>query len=46
MARYRKLEVLTTIKETGIVPVFYSDLDTAKAVATACWKGKKSSAAT
>ena len=39
MARYRKLEVLTTIKETGIVPVFYSDLDTAKAVATACWKG-------
>ncbi len=39
MARYRKLEVLTTIKDTGIVPVFYSDLDTAKAVATACWKG-------
>ncbi len=40
MAKYSKLEVLSTMKETGIVPVFYhKDLETAKNVLRACYDG-------
>lgn len=40
MARYSKLETLTSMKQTGIVPVFFnSDLQTAKAVVKACYEG-------
>lgn len=40
MAKYSKLEVLQTMKETGIVPVFYnSDLETSKKVLKACYEG-------
>ena len=40
MAKYSKLQTLTTIKETGIVPVFFSsDLETAKKVVKACYDG-------
>lgn len=40
MAKYSKLEVLTTMKETGMVPVFYSPcIETAKNVLKACYDG-------
>ena len=40
MAQYSKLEVLTAIKESGIVPVFYhSDPAVAKQVLKACYDG-------
>lgn len=40
MAKYNKLQVLTAISETGMVPVFYSsDLQTAKNVVKACYDG-------
>lgn len=40
MAKFTKLQTLSAIKETGIVPVFYnSDADTAKNVAKACHQG-------
>ena len=40
MAKYSKLETLSTMKETGIVPVFYhTDLETAKNVVRACYEG-------
>ena len=40
MAQFTRLEVLNTIIDTGLVPVFYdSDLDTAIGVARACAQG-------
>ena len=38
--KFNKLEVLTVMKSTGIVPVFYhSDMETAKNVLKACYNG-------
>ena len=40
MAKYDKMAVLSAMKETGIVPVFYhKDLETAKNVVKACYEG-------
>jgi len=40
MARYTRLQVLNTILETGLVPVFYDpDVEVAKKVARACLEG-------
>lgn len=40
MAKYDKLQVLQTIRETGIVPVFYhKDAETARKVVKACYDG-------
>ena len=40
MAKYDKIQVITTMKETGMVPVFYhSDPETAKKVLKACYDG-------
>jgi 2-dehydro-3-deoxyphosphogluconate aldolase/(4S)-4-hydroxy-2-oxoglutarate aldolase len=40
MAKYSKLQTLAAIKETGMVPVFYSgDLEIAKNVIKACYEG-------
>lgn len=40
MARYSKLEVLQTMKETGLVPVFYhNDPQVARQVLKACYEG-------
>lgn len=40
MAKYTKMEVLSAMKETGMVPVFYNgDIETAQAVVKACYKG-------
>ena len=40
MAKFTKLQTLSAIKETGIVPVFYNaDADIAKNVAKACHEG-------
>ena len=40
MAKYNKLQVLATMKETGMVPVFYhADIETAKNVLKACYDG-------
>ena len=40
MAKYSKLEVLTTMEATGMVPVFYSPcIETAKNVLKACYDG-------
>lgn len=40
MAKYSKTEVLSAMKETGMVPVFYNgDVETAKAVVKACYEG-------
>lgn len=40
MARFDKLQVLTKMKETGMIPVFYhSDIEVAKQVVLACYKG-------
>jgi 2-dehydro-3-deoxyphosphogluconate aldolase/(4S)-4-hydroxy-2-oxoglutarate aldolase len=38
--KFNKIKVLTAMQETGMVPVFYhSDLETAKNVLKACYKG-------
>lgn len=40
MARFTKIAVLTAIKQTGMVPVFYhADLEVAKQVVKACYEG-------
>ncbi|KAA6329930.1 KHG/KDPG aldolase, partial [termite gut metagenome] len=40
MARFNKIQVITTLIETGLVPVFYHEnLEVAKAVVEACYKG-------
>ncbi len=40
MAKYNKIQVISTMKETGMVPVFYhSDIETAKQVVKACYEG-------
>ena len=40
MAKYDKIQVLTAIRETGIVPVFYNgDLEVSKNVLKACYEG-------
>ena len=40
MAKYNKLQVLTAMKETGIVPVFYNaDPEVSKNVVRACYEG-------
>ena len=40
MARHSRLEVLTAMKRTGLVPVFYnSDFETAKSIVAACADG-------
>ena len=40
MAKYNKLQVIATMKETGMVPVFYhADIETAKNVLKACYDG-------
>lgn len=40
MAKYDKIQVLTAIRETGIVPVFYNgDLEISKNVLKACYEG-------
>ncbi|MDF9799282.1 2-dehydro-3-deoxyphosphogluconate aldolase/(4S)-4-hydroxy-2-oxoglutarate aldolase [Catalinimonas alkaloidigena] len=40
MAQFTRIEVALTMKETGIVPVFYhSDLEVCKQVAKACYEG-------
>ena len=40
MAKYSKLQVIATMKETGMVPVFYnSDVETSKQVLRACYEG-------
>ena len=40
MAKYSKLQVIATMKETGMVPVFYhADPETARQVLKACYDG-------
>lgn len=40
MAKFDKIQVLSKMKETGMVPVFYhSDVEVAKQVILACYKG-------
>lgn len=40
MAKYDKIQVLTAIRETGIVPVFYNgDIEISKNVQKACYEG-------
>ena len=40
MAKYNKIQVIQTMKETGVVPVFYhGDVETAKQVVKACYEG-------
>ncbi len=40
MARYKRLETLSLMKEIGVVPVFYNgDLEAAKQIASACADG-------
>lgn len=40
MAKYNKLDVLNTIRESGMVPVFYhQDVEVAKKVVKACYDG-------
>ncbi len=40
MARFSRIEVVTKMKETGIVPVFYhGDIEVCKKVAEACYRG-------
>ena len=40
MAKYNKIQVISTMKETGMIPVFYhSDLEIAKNVVKACYEG-------
>jgi 2-dehydro-3-deoxyphosphogluconate aldolase / (4S)-4-hydroxy-2-oxoglutarate aldolase len=38
--KFNKIQVLTTMKETGMIPVFYhSDIEVAKSVVKACYAG-------
>jgi len=40
MAKYNKIQVISTMKETGMVPVFYhKDIEIAKNVIKACYEG-------
>ena len=40
MAKYTKLQVIQTMKETGMVPVFYNaDIETSRRVLKACYDG-------
>ena len=40
MARFNKIQVLSAMQSTGMVPVFYhSDVETAKQVVKACYEG-------
>jgi len=40
MARFNKLQVLTAMSETGMIPVYYNkDIEIAKQVAKACYEG-------
>ena len=40
MARYKRLDTLTTMKQIGLIPVFYNpDAETAKQIACACADG-------
>ena len=40
MARFNKIQVLSVMKSTGMVPVFYhNDVETAKQVVKACYEG-------
>ncbi len=40
MAKYNKIQVISTMKETGMIPVFYhSDVEVAKQVVKACFEG-------
>ncbi len=40
MAKYTKLQVISTMKETGMVPVFYHpDIEIAKNILRACYEG-------
>ena len=40
MAKFSKLQVIATMKETGMVPVFYhADPETARQVLKACYDG-------
>lgn len=40
MARFTKIEVLTAMQQTGMVPVFYNaDLEIAKQIVKACYEG-------
>lgn len=40
MAKYSKIQVIQTMKDTGMVPVFYhNDVETAKHVLKACYEG-------
>ena len=40
MAKYNKLQVLTAMEQTGMVPVFYNaDIEVAKKVLKACYEG-------
>nr|WP_221410116.1 hypothetical protein [Ornithobacterium rhinotracheale] len=40
MAKFSKIETLTKVAETGMVPVFYhTDVEVAKKVIKACYEG-------
>lgn len=40
MARFNKIQVISAMKETGMVPVFFnSDIDVCKNVIKACYEG-------
>ena len=40
MAKYNKLQVIQTFRDTGIVPVFYNaDIEVSKNVVRACYEG-------
>ncbi len=40
MANYNKLQIITAINETGLIPIFYhADIETTKEVIKACYKG-------
>lgn len=40
MARFNKIQVLSVMKSTGMVPVFYhSDIETSKQIVKACYEG-------
>jgi len=38
--KFNKIQVLTAMKETGIIPVFYnSDIEVSKEIVKACYEG-------
>ena len=40
MSKYSRLQVINTMKENGMVPLFFhNDLDVAKAILDACYNG-------